>query len=123
MKKIILSALLALSTIGLYSQVIVDDININELEDVYHCQLVARGRLFSNKVTITIDYGQFIKWSKGKGSIIKGQDGKAKKFNSVMDAINFMAKNGWKYEDAYVVTIDAGMGGNQNVYHYTFTKK
>ncbi len=34
-------------------------------------------------------------------------------FNSMIDALNFMTKNGFEFVDAYAITVD-----NQNVYHY-----
>ena len=34
-------------------------------------------------------------------------------FNSMMDALNFMSKNGFEFVDAYAIT-----SSNQNVYHY-----
>lgn len=105
------------------AQVVVDGVNINELEEVKICQVVASGRMFSNKVVITIDYGQQIRWASTKGSQVKDKDGKLKVFNSVIAVLNHMENNGWAYIDAQVVTIPGGMGGNQNVYHYLFRKK
>ncbi len=104
-----------------YSQVIVEDVNINEIENLAYCQVVASGNMFSNKVKINIDYGQHEKKFGKTNSSVKNKDGKAIKFNSVFDAINFMANNGWKLIDAYPLTTDA-FGGKKHVYHYTFEK-
>lgn len=106
---------------NLRAQVVVEGININELENVQLCQVVARGKLFSNKVTITIDYGQEIKWASEKGSQVLEKEGRRKKFNSVIAALNYMENNGWSYLDANVISIDTGLG-TQNVYHYYFRK-
>ncbi len=35
----------------------------------------------------------------------------------MVDAMNYMGKRGWEFEQAYVVTI-----GNQNVYHWLLSK-
>lgn len=98
-------------------QVIVEGININEVEDIRICELLATGKLFSRKVVITIDYGQNIIFG-AKGSRIMNEDGKMRTFNSVMHAINFMEANGWEYIDALAITI-----GKTHVYHYYFRKR
>ena len=36
----------------------------------------------------------------------------------MIDALNFMTTNGYKFEQAYAVTI-----GNTNVYHYLLSKE
>lgn len=36
----------------------------------------------------------------------------------MVDAMNYMGKRGWEFEQAYVVTI-----GNQNVYHWLLSKE
>lgn len=36
----------------------------------------------------------------------------------MVDAMNYMGKRGWVFEQAYVVTI-----GNQNVYHWLLSKE
>lgn len=113
----ILGIIFALLPINLTGQVIVENININEVEDIQICQLLATQKLFSRKVVITIDYGQNIVWG-AEGSRVLGSDGKMRTFNSVMHAINYMEKNGWEFIDAFVITI-----ADQNVYHYYFRKR
>ena len=39
------------------------------------------------------------------------------KFNSMIDALNFFNTYGYKFVNAYVITI-----GNQNVYHFLLEK-
>lgn len=113
--------LLLFSLNKIRAQVVVEGVNINNIENVQLCQVVARGKLFSNKVTITIDYGQEIKWASEKGSQVLDKEGKKKKFNSVIAALNYMENNGWTYLDANVISMDTGLG-IQNVYHYYFKK-
>lgn len=48
---------------------------------------------------------------------IVDQNGKEMKFNSMVDAMNYMGTLGWEFEQAYVVTI-----GQQNVYHWLMSK-
>lgn len=83
-----------------------------------YCEVVAQGKLLSNKVTITIDYGQYINFWNNKGAgKVYDEVGKQVKFNSVIDACNYMSRNGWLFVNAYPVTI-----GKVNVYHYLFRK-
>lgn len=104
-------------SINLSGQVIVDGININEVEDIRVCQVLAIGKFLSEKVTILISYGQPIRYG-GEGSAVTYPDGSVKTFNSVMHAINYMEKNGWEFIDALVIGTD-----NQRVYHYYFRKR
>ena len=40
----------------------------------------------------------------------------------MVDALNYMALFGWKFEQAYVITESSGMS-KQNVYHYLLSKE
>ena len=84
-----------------------------------HIEIVGTATFMSNKVKITIDFGQMTRfWSMdGKLNKIVGEDGKAIKFNSMIDALNFFTKYGYTFLQAYTVTIKT-----QNVYHYLLTK-
>ena len=74
--------------------------------------------LFSNKVKVTVDFGQEVSfWKRGDMTIV-GEDGKDVVFNSMVDAMNFMGDHGWEFVQAYVVT-----EGSQNVYHWLMTKE
>ena len=91
----------------------VNDILIKDI-DVEYMQIVGTSKLFSTKLTIQIDFGQRTKvFSFGKETLVKDEDGKNLEFNSMIDALNFMSKNGFDFVNAYIITM-----GNQNVYHY-----
>lgn len=68
------------------------------------------------KVKVKIDMGRVPK-DKGYESIY--QDGKKKKFNTMMEVIDYMAKRGWEVHSTYVVT--EGIG-KQNVLHFLLHK-
>lgn len=83
------------------------------------CELLGTGKLFSNKVTVTVDFGQETSfWFGSSNQYLVDDNGKAIKFNSMVDAMNYMGRRGWEFEQAYVVTI-----GNQNVYHWLLSKE
>jgi hypothetical protein len=80
-----------------------------------YCQLIATPRLLSNKVTIDIDFGE--ERTFWRDNRLKTYDGKLKKFNSVIDALNFMGKDGWQFVGAYPVHI-----GTEERFHFGFKK-
>nr|WP_298004967.1 hypothetical protein [uncultured Flavobacterium sp.] len=119
MKKIILSFFALFLSLAAFSQT-VNEIPIKEI-DVEYVQIVGTSKLLSTKLTIEIDFGQRTKFfSSGKETIVKDESGEKMIFNSMIDALNFMSKNGFEFVNAYAITI-----GNQNVYHYLLrnTKK
>jgi len=80
-----------------------------------YCQVIATPRLFSNKVTIDIDFGE----EKGylKDDRLKTNDGSLKKFNTIIDALNFMGRDGWVFINAYLVHM-----ANTEIHHFAFKK-
>ena len=83
------------------------------------CELLGTGKLFSNKVTVTVDFGQETSfWFGSSNQYLVDDNGKAIKFNSMVDAMNYMGKRGWVFEQAYVVTTN-----QQNVYHWLLSKE
>jgi prophage tail gpP-like protein len=70
------------------------------------------------KVTISIDFGQETSfWQQHAQKQLVDAQGREMKFNSMVDAMNYMGSLGWEFEQAYVVTV-----GQQNVYHWLMSK-
>ena len=107
MKKIIILLLITCSLTSFGQET-------NKVEQ--YCELTATPRLLSNRVTIDVDYGE--ERSIWKDNRMKDEDGKLKKFNSTIDALNFMGKAGWKLVNAFPV-----LSGTTMVYHYVFKKE
>ena len=82
-----------------------------------YCTVIATPRLLSSRVTIDIDYGE--RRSMWKDNRLKDEDGRVKKFNTVVDALNYMGNEGWQLVNAFPYT----NGGNTYTYHYTLKKK
>lgn len=117
MKKILLAALFALCAFSGKAQ----SVNGTPLKDidVQYIQIVGTSKMFSKKVTIEIDFGQHQKFfSTGKETQIRDAENKRVEFNSMIDALNFMSKHGYKFVQAYAFAV-----GNQNVYHYLMEKE
>ena len=86
-----------------------------------YCEVLGTVKFMSNKVTISIDFGQETKWGQDV-RLRDEQTGKVAVFNSMVDALNYMAYDDWEFEQAYVIT--SGTGGTaQNVYHWLLSKK
>ena len=116
MKKLLF--VLALAFIGqqVFSQT-VNDVPIKDI-DVAYVQIVGYSKLMSTKLNISIDFGQATNiWTKGAKTVVKDENGKMMKFNSMIYALNFMNDNGYEFETAYAFAI-----GNQNVYHFLLKK-
>jgi uncharacterized membrane protein len=80
-----------------------------------YCEIVGTEKLLSTKVTITVDFGQKMKFF--ADNRMKDETGKPLVFNSMIDALNFMGKQGWEFAQAYTITISS-----QNVYHFLMKK-
>lgn len=88
-------------------------INANEPHKVF-CELVGTQKFLSAKCTVNIDMGQ----NPYENSKLVDEKGKKITFNSMVDAMNYMGKLGWKFEQAYVITVSG-----QNVYHWLLSKE
>jgi hypothetical protein len=92
MKKLFTVLLILVGSLNAKAQVEVDNVMINDL-DLEYVELVGRSKFFSlTKIKVFVDYGQDFSW---KQQTIKDSNGKNMSFNSMVDALNFMDRNGW----------------------------
>jgi hypothetical protein len=82
-----------------------------------YCEVVATPKLLSSKVTIDVDYGE--ERSIWKDNRMRDESGKLKKFNTTIDALNYLGKQGWKLVNAFPVLT----GTNTMVYHYVLKRE
>ena len=96
--------------------VLVNDTDINELP-IKFCELRVTAAVLSlTKVKVYVDYGQ--KWSFKRQNIMT-DDKKVVRFNSSVDALNFMNDNGWDYIEQTVQN-----NGDGNItYKYLMKRK
>lgn len=72
-----------------------------------------------NKLSIEIDFGEENSfWGNDGRNEVIDENGKEMKFNTMVDAMNFMGERGWEYTDSYVITV-----GKQNVIHWLLRKE
>ena len=79
---------------------------------------MATTKLLSTKVTVDIDFGQRNKAFALKNTEIRDENNQAVNFNSIIDALNSMSANGYKFVQAHTVNIS-----NTVVYYYVMRKK
>jgi len=88
-----------------------------DTKEIYCC-IVGQGRLFSNKVSVTIDFGQHTSFmSNGYSDRITDENGVKMKFNSMVDASNYLAERGWTMINGYPMSSNQG-----TCYHFFFKK-
>jgi hypothetical protein len=75
----------------------------------------------TGKIAVDIDFGQKQKFFSKKDTRITDAEGKKIKFNSMVDAINFMYDFGYELDQAYAITVDKAFG-KETVYHYLLKK-
>ncbi len=82
-----------------------------------YCEVTVESRSsFSSKVVIKVDYGQ--ERNTWKNNWLKDDAGNLQKFNSPVDAINYISRKGWKLVNAVVI----GQGA-ESVHYYVFKKE
>ncbi|MFR4305204.1 MAG: hypothetical protein ACLT4H_16205 [Bacteroides thetaiotaomicron] len=107
MKKLLLTTVLAILVVAATAQ---------ETRKTF-CQIVGSEKILSAKVRVRIDFGQKRSyWNQYKNFMVD-ETGKRIEFYSMVDAMNYLAKFRWKFEQAYVVTV-----GGENVYHWLLSK-
>lgn len=109
MKKIVIASVVLLSSI-----VSIGQTDTSKVEQ--YCQVIATPKLLSNKVTIDIDFGE--EKSFWRDTRLKTDAGKIKKFNTIIDAINYMGREGWIFINAFPVRM-----GETEIYHFAFKKQ
>ncbi len=106
-----------LLTIGIFlMSTLVSNAQTDSSKVEQYCQVIATPRLLSNKVTIDIDFGD--ERSFWRDNRLKTEGGRLKKFNTIIDAMNYMGKEGWIFINAYPVRI-----GETEIFHFAFKKE
>jgi hypothetical protein len=120
MKRIIVLVGLAFSlAIGTTEAQTINDIPIKDI-DVQYVELTNVSRLLRAKQTIDINFGRQIALLPGrKVNIIRDAEGKLVEFDEMIDALNFMAENGFELISTNVATYSSG----HNKFQYILRKK
>ena len=93
-----------------------------QLHKVY-CEIISTSRgMFSNKTTVELDFGQYASWWSADRNLVD-ENGKTIDFNSVLDAVNYMAARGWVFEQMYVVQTFTKGDSDTPAYHWIMSKE
>ncbi|GAB3780558.1 hypothetical protein GCM10028818_32980 [Spirosoma horti] len=90
-----------------FSQVYVDGVLIDTLNTPY-CQLIGSNASLLSKAHIVIDYGQRYLNSGLNRQQISGPNRQPMVFNSTIDALNFMVRQGWELISTQVIGNESG---------------
>lgn len=86
--------------------------------DIKYIEIEGTPRTMSKKMNIEIQFGQEGNLMGNQNTKIKDENGERLLFNSMIDALNFMDKNGYEYLDSYITTYKGS-----NTYHYILKRK
>ena len=118
MKKVIL--ILALCIMGTVAYAQSSD-NPDKVK-VYCEVMCVQYNLFKQDVNALVDFGIAEQGKYANGWIYNSENNKKYSFASPMSVFAYMAKRGWEYKDAIIITEGAGLSGKQNVWHFILTK-
>lgn len=113
MRKIILAIFISVMMLSISTTA-----SAEETAQRVYAELLGTGTNFLNlnkNVKVSVDLGQF--QSATKAYTLLDENGKDIKFNSMVAAMNYMGEHGWKFIQAYVVSVS-----NQNVLHWLLYK-
>lgn len=86
-----------------------------------YCEIVGSGNFSGNKIKISFDFGtQGFSYKASDNNTLVDEKGNELEFSSMIEALNYMAKLGWKLDVAYSSAIK-GMGA-QETYRYIIKK-
>lgn len=89
----------------------------NQSKTTYRfCEIIIQDGFVHNR-NVSVDYGQSLKLLGNRR--LTDKEGNDLKFNSVVDALNYMSKLGWEYFQVYTIQ-GAGTGSEA---HYVFRKE
>ncbi|MGA0559944.1 hypothetical protein ACO2Q8_25000 [Larkinella sp. VNQ87] len=112
------SRLLFLITISVQAaaQLVVNRVNINQL-DIQYCQLICEYPGLGGKARVYVDYGQadFRERINSELRLFDEEGKPLERFDTVMQAVNFVEKNGWEVVSFQVTHSGAG-SSNQFIY-------
>ena len=101
-----------------YSQIYIQDLNLNEVKDITYIEVYVNKSYFNNDeiYLINIDYGQN---SSGSSTILDKPGGEIIDFRSKIHVINYFEKNGWRLTD---INSESQDHSNAKTFYY-FKKK
>lgn len=107
--------------VSCFAQVYVDGVAIDTANTPF-CQLICSNAGLLNKTIVMIDYGQRYVNTGLNRQRIAGPDRQPITFNSSIDALNFMVRQGWVFVSSQVTGTESG-AENRFIYMLRWPKK
>lgn len=102
MKTLLLaSAITLIGVTSTYAQT-VNGVLLKDLDSEY-VQIIGEPKLLSDKINLVVDYGQERKRLYSKPMMLMDTANREMEFNSMIDALNFMARNGYELVESFGV--------------------
>ncbi|GAB2578131.1 hypothetical protein [Spirosoma areae] len=102
-----------------FSQVYVDGVAIDTVNTPF-CQLICDNATIMTRAKILVDYGQRFVDSGLNRQKIAGADRKPISFNSSIDALNFMVRQGWELVSCQIIGTSSG---SESTFIYLLQRK
>lgn len=115
MKKLIFIIIISVGFIAPTQAQTINDVKIENIQ-VPYLEIIGTHDLQLASVNIKVDYGQMA--ARAKMYKVLDENGNRIGFNSMVDALNFFAKYGYKLVTAYEVIYES-----QGTYHYILKKE
>lgn len=71
--------------------------------DTEYVHIIGETKMLSDKINLVVDYGQERKRLYSKPMMLMDADNREMEFNSMIDALNFMARNGYELVESFGV--------------------
>lgn len=94
---------------------LINNMKLDSIKSEY-MQIVGNAKFLSTKLNIVIDYGQWNGWKQEYK--LTDHLGKKIELTTMIDALNFMVKNGFEFVDSFVSTENGS-----STYHYIIKRK
>jgi hypothetical protein len=85
-------------------------------EQYVYCRIIGSPRFMTHKINVVIDFGQE-RQVFGDNRLQDAATGNPRIFNSMIDALNFMGRQGWEFVQAYT-----RLEGEREETHYIMKK-
>ena len=78
---------------------------------------------FSSKANVVVDYGVAVSGWFRKPEMLEDSTGKAIKFKSPVDALNWMSERGWELVQSYQTEESIGVGATLKFQHFIMRRR
>lgn len=86
------------------------------IPEYVYCEIVGSQKMFTTRINVVVNFGQKLKVFDNR---LRDNHGRLREFNSMIDALNYMSRQGWEFVQAFSVT----PSNDYSEYHYLLKRK